>query len=197
MLLFGHTGITLGLAWGLDKAISRKALSFGHGDSRVRAVNPSRLASIAGKIDYRLVLLGSMLPDVDKLIGIYLFGDTFDNGRIICHTLLFFLILLSIGLYRFRRYTKTGFLALAFGCATHLVLDEMWNAPHTLFWPLDGISFPDQDVVDFVDLIWENMTTKSKAYIPEIIGLMILIPIGVRVLMRRQVLRFFKGGVVE
>ena len=197
MLLFGHTGITLGLAYGLDKVLSKRAASSGIGDDAKSSAKAFRLASIAGKIDYRLVLLGSMLPDIDKLIGIYLFGDTFDNGRIICHTLLFFLIIFSIGIYRYRRYGKTGILVLSFGCATHLIFDEMWNAPHTLFWPLDGISFPDEDVSDFMGLIWESATTRPKAYIPEIIGLIILIPIGIRLLTHRHVMRFFKKGTIS
>ncbi|MFC2027787.1 metal-dependent hydrolase [Chloroflexota bacterium] len=196
MLLFGHTGITLGLAYGLDRVLSNKVTSSKIGAVAEKSSGFSRLASITGKIDYRLVLLGSMLPDIDKLIGIYLFGDTFDNGRIICHTLVFFLIILSIGLYRFRRYAKVGFLALAFGVATHLIFDEMWNAPHTLFWPLDGISFPDEDVSDFVGLIWESMTTRPKSYITEIIGLIFLIPIGIRLLAYRHVIQFFKKGTL-
>ncbi len=191
MLLFGHTGITLCLALGWDKGLSRR-IPF------LQTEKSQRLTTVASEIDYRLVLLGSMLPDmIDKPVGVYLFGGTFDNGRIFCHTLLSLLIVLSIGLYRYRRYAGTGMLALAFGYGMHLILDEIWNAPSTLFWPLLGASFPDSDLGDYVGLIWDNLTTKPSAYVPEIIGLIILIPVALRLLRSRRVMSFLKSGVIK
>lgn len=72
MLLFGHLGITLGIAWFLESKL------------RVR-------------MDYRMILIGSLLPDIlDKPVGMILLP--FNNGRIFAHTLLFILTLLLIGL---------------------------------------------------------------------------------------------------
>jgi len=191
VLLFGHTGITLGLALGWDKGLSRR-IPF------LQTEKSQRLTAVASEIDYRLVLLGSMLPDIiDKPVGVYLFGGTFDNGRIFCHTLLSLLIVLSIGLYRYRRYAVTGMLALAFGCGTHLIFDEIWNTPRTLFWPILGASFPGKDLDNYAGLMWDNLTTKPSAYIPEIVGLIVLIPIAYRLLRSRRVMSFLKSGVIK
>ena len=191
MLLFGHVGITLGLALGWDKGFSRR-VPFLH------AEKSQKLATITSEIDYRLILLGSMLPDIiDKPVGVYLFSGTFDNGRIFCHTLLSLLILLSIGLYRFHRYAGTGMLGFSFGWGMHLILDEIWNTPRTMLWPVLGGSFPEKDLGDYAGLIWENLTTKPSAYIPEIIGLLILIPIAVQLLRNGRLMSFLKSGVIK
>ncbi len=191
MLLFGHTGIALGLALGWDKGLSRRIPFLHTGKSW-------HLVAVTSEIDYRLILLGSMLPDIiDKPVGVYLFGGTFDNGRIFCHTLLSFLIILSIGLYRYRRYAGTGMLALTFGYGMHLIFDEIWNAPRTLFWPLFGGSFPEKDLSDYAGLIWENLTTRPSVYIPEIIGLIIMIPVAFRLLRNRRVMSFLRSGVIK
>jgi hypothetical protein len=45
-------------------------------------------------IDYRYVIVGSMLPDIiDKTVGMVLFADTFANGRIFAHALLFIVVM--------------------------------------------------------------------------------------------------------
>lgn len=80
MLLFGHLGITLALASGLDKII---ASGKGKGFSRL--------------VDYRLVLIGSMLPDIiDKPLGIA-FPAALGSGRTVAHTFLFLFLLFCAG----------------------------------------------------------------------------------------------------
>ena len=80
MLLFGHIGITLGIAWFIE--------------SKLRV-----------KIDYKLIIIGSLLPDIiDKPVGMILLP--LENGRVFGHTLLFVLILLLIGL----KYRKSLFI---------------------------------------------------------------------------------------
>ena len=70
------------------------------------------------KMDYRLVAVGSLLPDlVDKPVGMILLP--LNNGRVFGHTLLSILILLLIGL-RCRRFM---FLSLA----SYLHLIEGWD----------------------------------------------------------------------
>ena len=85
MLVFGHLGITLGAAVLLDGALSRSLPSCdvpaNPGGRETRPVKPSLLS----RIDLRLLLIGSLLPDiVDKPIGTVLFRSTFENGRIFC-----------------------------------------------------------------------------------------------------------------
>ena len=89
-----------------------------------------------------------MLPDlIDKPMGQFLFQDTFSNGRIFGHTLLFSALILiaSIILYYSRR-RSTGLLCLPFGSIMHLILDGMWLTPSTLLWPLYGWQFEKVDL---------------------------------------------------
>ncbi|MDY6912663.1 MAG: metal-dependent hydrolase, partial [Chloroflexota bacterium] len=156
----------------------------------------SHLALISESIDYRLVLIGSMLPDIiDKPIGHYLI-PSFSNGRIFCHTLLFFLLIFFIGLCRYRRQAKTGLLVLSFGSLLHLFFDQMWCAPQTLFWPILGLDFPKEDLNNVIGDMWEAILSEPSIYVPEIIGLVILIPFGMRLLRGKQLLLFLKSGAV-
>ena len=75
MLLFGHLGITL--------AATQTFAVLWQGKKR-----------FSESIDYRLVLLGSMLPDIiDKPLGGFIFKDALGSGRIYAHTLIFLLLL--------------------------------------------------------------------------------------------------------
>ncbi|MBA7692845.1 hypothetical protein ES703_101414 [subsurface metagenome] len=79
MLIFGHVGITLGAAVFLNGALTKSY-------SLCAGGRASGLASLGNRIDIRLLLLGSLLPDIiDKPIGQFFFRDTFSNGRIFCH----------------------------------------------------------------------------------------------------------------
>jgi len=73
-------------------------------------------------------MLGSMLPDVDKIIGIYLFPDI-SNGRIFLHTLLFLTLISLMGLLVFRFRRRTWVLVLAAGTLSHLILDKYVAQP--------------------------------------------------------------------
>lgn len=110
MFLLGHLGIGLGLAW----LLAWKA--------------PAR-------IDYRLVLLGAILPDlIDKPLGYVLGLET----RLWAHTFLFLfsiLVLSVVPAWRALRF-------VGFGVATHLLLDEIWALPNVVWYPAYGWWFP-------------------------------------------------------
>lgn len=92
--------------------------------------------------DQRVVLpciLGALLPDlVDKPLGFLVFGDTIGTGRIYLHTLLFFLLLLSAGMYLLRTRRSSLLLALGIGVVSHQVLDLMWEEPRAWLYPFLG-----------------------------------------------------------
>ncbi|MCL0065450.1 metal-dependent hydrolase [Dehalococcoidia bacterium] len=207
MFLFGHIGITLGLALGADNALRRRALFLQ--ESRVSSIEfrgggrpqnselqtpNSRAASL---IDYRLVLLGSMLPDIiDKPVGIYFLGDTFSNGRIFGHSLLFFLIILLPGLYRYLRSGRLGILVLSLCTGFHLVLDQMWLEPRTLFWPLYGLAFPRYDTTGWLTSLLEALKSEPAVYLPEIMGAFIMILFMLELLSGKRLLIFLRKGIV-
>jgi hypothetical protein len=87
-------------------------------------------------------------------------------------------------------------LALAAGTLTHLLLDEMWKTPSTLFWPLLGFSFPKIELEGWARGIFQAMFSDPATYIPEIIGLIIIIWFAVDAFRRRKVGAFIKYGRV-
>jgi membrane-bound metal-dependent hydrolase YbcI (DUF457 family) len=130
---------------------------------------------LKGKVDYRFVIVGAVLPDIiDKPLGHIILYSVFQNGRIICHTLLFVAVLTLIGIYVEKRYRSTAVEFLALGALMHLVLDEMWNAPGTLFWPLMGWEFPKEDYSGYIGMLLDELLHRPDVYVPELIGFTIV-----------------------
>jgi len=138
------------------------------------------------------------LPDIiDKPVGQYFFRDTFNNGRIFSHTLLFLIVLTAAGLFIFKKQRRTWMLALAAGTFTHLILDQMWRTPGTLFWPALGFSFPKENLEGYVQGIFHSLVYNPVTYIPEIIGLAIVLWFAADTIRRKQVGAFIKYGRVS
>ena len=214
MLTLGHAGITLGAAVLLAGALtnSRSATT-----RRSEGIEPRRrsyeaapasnctpseraswLILLGSYVDIRILLIGSLLPDIiDKPLAVFLFPETFNSGRIFCHTLLFLIMIILAGVYVYRRYCKTWLLALSFGTFTHLVLDRMWLAPRTLFWPLYGFTFEPADTTDWIQDMLYALFTDPGAYVPELLGAGILIWFMVALLRRRRIYAFIRYGQVQ
>ena len=186
MLLFGHVGITLGAATLMNGAVN------------IRHIKTSWLASLSRYIDIRLLLVGSLLPDIiDKPVGQYLLRDTFTNGRIFSHTLLFLILISAVGFYLYKRHRQVWMLTLAAGTFMHLVLDEIWSAPATLFWPLLGFTFEKVKLTDWLSNIFRELFSNPGVYIPEAIGLAILLWFGLVLVRRKKVRVFMRYGKVS
>ncbi|RLC94568.1 MAG: metal-dependent hydrolase [Chloroflexi bacterium] len=183
MLVFGHAGLTLGAAVVLDGVVSRVRAA-----PTAASEQPQR--SLLRRVDLRVLLVGSLLPDlVDKPVG-WLF---FDCGRVFCHTLLFCL-LISLGAFWVWRHSHgTWGFALAFGSFLHLILDSMWDYPSTLLWPLYGLEFKRPEDGDWVDAALQGLCTNPAVYVPEAVGLAILVGF-LLVLVRRRKLQAFAGS---
>ena len=210
MFVFGHTGLTLGSVMLLEVFLSKgsrgKVTEIADGEvSRASVSLPAQkrrdssrlLKHIADLIDIRVLLIGSILPDIiDKPIGRFLFTDTFDNGRIFSHTLLFLVIVTAGGWLLFRISHKPWLLVLAYGIFTHLVLDGMWLYPHTLFWPLYGFSFEKYppDLWSQVADILRELLTNPRLLISEITGAVVIIWLVWRLVRRQKLLSFLKSG---
>ncbi len=150
MLFFGHIGISLLLVFLLALALKKS-------------------------IDYRLVIVGSLLPDIiDKPLGEYILKDIFYNGRIVSHTLLFIAILAIIALLVAKKYRFWGIGVLTLGAFLHQILDQMWNAPGTWFWPMFGWEFPKNQIDNYVMYLLGNLMKYPEVYLPELIGFIII-----------------------
>ena len=160
MLLFGHIGITLGVFFGISYFAPR-------------------LKTI---IDPRYLVIGALLPDlIDKPLGDIVFASTISNGRMISHTLVFSLTLFVIGLYLYNKKSEIRVISLALGSFFHLMEDQMWKTPQTLFWPLLGWSFPKNSIDHtgfkyLLALLNKSFHLQfSESNIPEVLGMGVVI----------------------
>ena len=186
MLILGHTGITLGVATLLAGVLGNSRChettrnevieSTPHHPQVIQNRKALWLTLLASRIDIRLLLVGSLLPDIiDKPVGQFFFRETFSNGRIFCHTLLFLILVTIAGIYLYRRHSKTWFLFLSLGTFMHLILDQMWRAPRTLLWPILGLEFDRIDLTEWIGGLWQSLVADPTVYISELVGLFIIL----------------------
>lgn len=198
MLLLGHAGITLGVAVAAEALRAPRT-----SPASIRAaLAPRRLrnafASLSHRVDLRVLLVGSLLPDIiDKSVGLVFFPDLFGTGRLFCHTLLFCLLLTVVGAWRYRRRQTSNLLVLSYGVAMHLVLDGMWRVPETLLWPALGLILRGETHDQWLRTIFFALFTRPEAYVPEIAGAMILVPLWLVMVRRGSFLRFLRTGIVD
>ena len=85
-------------------------------------------------LDYRLVMLGSILP-----VGEVVFG-----GPRWLHTLVAPVALLAILMLatQRRRLVRRRWIGIPIGMLMHLVLDGVWARPKVFWWPFLGTAFP-------------------------------------------------------
>ncbi|MDO8717315.1 MAG: zinc dependent phospholipase C family protein [Dehalococcoidales bacterium] len=219
MLLFGHIGLTLGATWGVQHVLEAKEHRTGAaaGDTtsevRVRTSFAHKVLLFLRRLDYRIIIVGSMLPDIiDKPVGAFFFRETFSSGHIYGHTLLFFILTALAGLYLYKSRGITWASALSIGIFAHLTFDQIWHALRTLFWPLFGSSFAKEDVTIIIPPIlrepalnagdlnnWipdvvRNWLNNPRDYVPEIAGMAVLLFFTYVLIRKKQVLRFLRSG---
>jgi LexA-binding, inner membrane-associated putative hydrolase len=96
-------------------------------------------------IDYRLVAIGSLLPDIIDRVQrkVFRIQRSSPHQHFIGHTLLFHLPLLAAGNYLLRRQGDGRLLSVSTAAMTHLLVDPVIRSPATLLWPLFGFQFPE------------------------------------------------------
>lgn len=194
MLLFGHVGITAAVVKISDMVLPSPV----PGDAKkgLRRKCSSLLEKFrdsSRNIDYRMVIIGSMLPDIiDKPLFLIFGNNGFVDGRGFTHSLLFQLVLMTGGLL----LRKSWLLLLAFAGLMHLALDSIWHLPVTLFWPFLGW-FTPRDSAGWLSNIWENLISNPEVYVPEIIGLLIVVWFGYRIIRGKGIMAFLKRGRVD
>jgi len=211
MLLFGHTGITAGVVKACDILVSMTK----PGNS-YQPDSSSKFTTVSGRqrlrlhylfdgiedrldsIDYRVILFGSLLPDiVDKPVWFLVTSFASDaslGGRDYTHSLLFNLVLFTGGLVLVR-YGKSWLLIISLSSFMHLILDRMWNRSVVLLWPLLG-PFPGGETVGWVSGMFQALFSYPEIYIPEIIGLVVVLLFAYRLVMKKRVISFIKDGAI-
>ena len=208
MLVFGHAGITLGAVTLLNGlvtgAISKRENAYPKidpDDNTPGKSVPHGLFSwftrLGHQLDIRLLLVGSLLPDIiDKPLGQVLFRESLSSGRIFFHTLLFTILMALGGLFLRYRTGRTWLIALSVGTFAHLILDGMWRQEllPTLLWPLYGLEFPRAELTDWAENIWYDLLHNPAVYIPEIIGGVVIILFLWIMLRNGKLASFLKRG---
>jgi inner membrane protein len=190
MLILGHAGITLGAATLLAGVVKNRHFT--------RISKISWFTSLASYVDMRLLLVGSLLPDIiDKPVGQFFFRETFSNGRIFSHTLLFLIIITAIGFYLYKSRRQVWLLTLASGTFLHLILDQMWRAPTTLFWPFLGFTFARVELTSWLSNMLQSLVSNPEVYVPEAAGMAVLLWFGLSLIIRKKVGVFLKYGRVN
>lgn len=180
MIFFGHLGITTGIVKTYEKAL--------YNDKNSISKTP---------IDYRVVLVGSILPDIiDKPIGAYLLRSTFHNSRIFAHTLVFSVILLITGIYFMVRREKNKTLLFGICSSIHLILDSMWLYPSILFWPYFGWGFPERPEGNWIKDDIFRLISDPNYWLPEVIGFVIIAYYFIRLIKNKQIQSFIRQGTL-
>ena len=140
-----HITVACGCIWAGSRLLaSRKhgrKLANGTGGAEAVENGP---AKASGHIDYRLVAIGSLLPDlVDRAQRTaFRVRRSSPDQHFLGHTLLLNLPLLFAGMYFWRRRRDARLLSMSGAAMTHLLVDPVIRSPGTLLWPLFGLEFP-------------------------------------------------------
>ena len=197
-----HAGLTVAAAFVFEQAFMRgRPFPFLGRRGKVRPVGAGESGEFPVKrgmsrfIDYRLVIIGSLLPDlIDRPLGLWVLPDMIrPSGRGFGHTLLFNALFILLALVMLRFKGSRGPLVLALACAGHLLIDLMWESPRTLFWPLYGIRFGAADSIYTPDwLMW--VRSDAGRMLTEAFGALVLGVFFARVHLRRGILRWLRYG---
>ena len=123
--------------------------------------------------------IGSIIPDIiDKAVGIIVFASAI-GGRIYIHGILFFLVVLIVGLTIWWHFHSFAGVALALGILSHQILDAMWKKPVNWYYPFLGPFPPDY-----------NSNYLSKVFISELTNPSEWLFAGAVVLISIQILQF-------
>ena len=90
------------------------------------------------RFDYRLLIVGAVLPLADGVLG----------PLRVLHTLAFSLLALLVVMLATRRggSARRLWLGLPIGLLLHLVFDGAWTDPDLFWWPVGGLSFDDAEL---------------------------------------------------
>jgi len=140
-----HITIACGAIWAGSRLLGtrRRDLALINGVGRADSVKNSMLGGL-GQMDYRLVAMGSLLPDlVDRVQRVALrIRRSSPDQHFLGHTLILNLPLLFAGIYVLRRHGDAKLLSVSGAAMTHLLVDPVIRSPATLLWPLFGLEFP-------------------------------------------------------
>ena len=150
-------------------------------------------------MDYRWLIVGSLLPDViDKPLGFWLAPELVNSSaRSVAHTAIFAVLLLAVALTALRLGWSGMGLVPAAGSAGHLVLDQIWRQPSIALWPALGWAFP-LGTATFGEWseshLWDALALYRDP--PELAGATVILLLAAKLWRDRAFRRFFGTGAV-
>lgn len=171
-MIFWHAGLTVLIVWFVMRGNTR--------------------------VDYRVVALASLLPDViDKPIGRIFFRARYESGRLYAHTLLLNVALFCV-LFFLRGRIKRRLALIPVSSLLHIAEDGVWSDPKVFWWPLFGTAFPRDPVAGGM---WAFLDPSryGGALVQEAIGLAVLLWLFAShgMLSRAGLRRFIRTGMLE
>jgi hypothetical protein len=125
----------------------------------------------AQSVDYRGATVAALLPDlIDKPLSLTLLANS-GTSQGLSHTLLGHAIL-TAAVARF----KPGWLPYALIANSHLIADQMWKYPRTLFFPLSGRldSWKFMGTPEAMLSAYAEIATRPAILLVEALGLVLL-----------------------
>ncbi len=125
------------------------------------------------KVDYRLVALAAMGPDlIDKPLAVLYFYRRYKSAVLFAHTLL---VHLGVFIYIVWKKPKGWLYGLAFN--GHAILDRLWLFKNTWYWPFTGWHFQvwgkrGSEQQDIKLAYWYAFTRRPELWVWEVGGLM-------------------------
>lgn len=148
------------------------------------------------RIDYRLLLIGAILPDLlDKSLSYLLPDGHAPGGRAVGHSVVFLLLLSGIFfIQRHKKFKTTHIETFLAGSAAHDLLDTMWLYPKIWFWPI-GERLYDACPLDTLDeTIRLGSIHITKISVFEFIGAGILLYYFIQLVRKSHFAYFIRTG---
>ena len=125
------------------------------------------------RIDYRFILLGSVLPDLmDGALSLFFFEG--NSGRWIAHSILAVVVVTVLIVVGFRGERRVSVFGVGVGWLLHLVGDGMWQAPLTFLWPAFGTDFSATPREPYSWDLLSDPLSHSLTWAGELAGLAVL-----------------------
>ncbi|MCH7511728.1 MAG: metal-dependent hydrolase [Chloroflexi bacterium] len=172
MYPLGHVTFACGAVWLgarlLDRVRRGETAQQPVAASAARATpreDATQRSSIADAVDYRLVALGALLPDlIDKPIVWVLFPNPDAGGHHIGHSLFVGLALLLPGLYLLAWRGKAGLALVGAAHLSHVFSDSVTHVPRSLLWPFISLDIP-----------WNGILLRSSNIGAEVLAFAVLL----------------------
>lgn len=187
MLIAGHIGLTVGVVKIYEKMTKKNSTK----DSNF--------------IDYRIVVLGSILPDIiDKPLVQIIYGLRNHDGHLIAHSFIFSVLLIALGIIIFFTKKNKNVLLLGFCSLIHQLFDKAILLPNIFLLPnVNSSNFILLKRLEFVHNITlpiytrfpylrDTMTYFEKPYvfISEVIGFIIIVYFICKLLKSKKCIEF-------